>query len=1064
MSKLFLLFSFIFFISSRLSLAQNDPLNWTDTIKVKSENIFILWGQETNGVSPMVSHQKVIKYILGSQGLPPQKRTTETNNHMDQTANLSGNQQMDVAAGFFINHRIENAVAAWEGPNQTIQIMIPHFDTTADLWSSTTDQTITGPVVPYGAGQRGRIYVRTGDFLGNGLDQFVLAYQGADSTIHLEVYDVDDSLHIHLISSIHDEKLFPLPITFARFSVTTGDLNGDGKDEIILDAVEQNYNGQGNWAIYAKVYEVNGSSILPEAKRFIFREPKTYQIQAPEFGITAGQFKMGSADQLALVSAANQSSGNNAYLFIHMLQASQDLKTLIYDSLRVDSTEIGTSGSLTDFSITSGDLNDAGRDELVFDLDDEIYVYSTDDSLNLTFKDYLPGISGGAEDDQLSYDFIAVGDLDESGSGEVVVEKDIYGNGQTQYLQINAYGLSQDLTTDSVVAEVSTDTSVDNGTGSYYHSALALGTFNGNNFRIGKPMYSQKTILQPIVILNAPPVHYDIFNDTTYDIDNCFNGMTNNFNAKYIETTTNSVEVQTQVHNDWGIGAGVDVSGTAGEGVQLNFEVYAEGKLGANFDNTSTSGNSETITSANEADIDDYIFGTISLYKMWDYPVYYGDNDTAYKYILIVEPTAEGSKWFPSKDPDISASTYIPDHEVGNILSYGAYNSVTSNPDVIQNIYPVLQKQYIQWTLDGTSQNHGWDLKMDQFTANQADTTWSTSFAFKIQTTTVVEGNFDKSNMSTQTISVSTGIDLQANLGKLDTKWGDIAGYTVTPYAYRAKSGALEINYTVDPNIAAQGFPPTWWQEKYGNHPDPTFILPWLYDPEKGIQLTENATRYQTHDIFFSNDYPQPGDNITITARVRNFSLISTSMPVTVKFYVGVPDSGGTIITDINGVDSTMTTSDVTARSWSDATLKWKYPSGLPAHPRIYAVLDPSNLIHEVHEHNNKGFNVLGLQPSITGIMQTAKVKLPNSPVLYQSYPNPFNPTTRIDYSIPKTALVKLIVYNILGQKVKTLFYGEEGPGKYSVNFNGEELASGVYFYRLQAGSYAKTKKMILLK
>jgi len=112
------------------------------------------------------------------------------------------------------------------------------------------------------------------------------------------------------------------------------------------------------------------------------------------------------------------------------------------------------------------------------------------------------------------------------------------------------------------------------------------------------------------------------------------------------------------------------------------------------------------------------------------------------------------------------------------------------------------------------------------------------------------------------------------------------------------------------------------------------------------------------------------------------------------------------------------------------------------------------------------GFAVLGQQSQtiVSGIVQINPPAIPNSPVLYQSYPNPFNPTAHIVYSIPKTALVKLIVYNILGQKVKTLFYGEEGPGKYSVIFNGDQLASGVYFYRLQAGNYTDVKKMLLLK
>ncbi len=90
--------------------------------------------------------------------------------------------------------------------------------------------------------------------------------------------------------------------------------------------------------------------------------------------------------------------------------------------------------------------------------------------------------------------------------------------------------------------------------------------------------------------------------------------------------------------------------------------------------------------------------------------------------------------------------------------------------------------------------------------------------------------------------------------------------------------------------------------------------------------------------------------------------------------------------------------------------------------------------------------------------------QLPKSFFLSQNYPNPFNPTTIINYQIPKEGFVTLIVYDILGNVVKTLVDGHKTQGKYSVNFNAGNLASGVYFYQLHAGSFAATKKLLLLK
>ncbi len=81
-----------------------------------------------------------------------------------------------------------------------------------------------------------------------------------------------------------------------------------------------------------------------------------------------------------------------------------------------------------------------------------------------------------------------------------------------------------------------------------------------------------------------------------------------------------------------------------------------------------------------------------------------------------------------------------------------------------------------------------------------------------------------------------------------------------------------------------------------------------------------------------------------------------------------------------------------------------------------------------------------------------------------QNYPNPFNPITTIEFSIPQSGVVNLAVYNILGEQVATLLNEEKPSGKYSVQFNANSLASGIYFYTIQAGSFVETKKMILIK
>ena len=94
---------------------------------------------------------------------------------------------------------------------------------------------------------------------------------------------------------------------------------------------------------------------------------------------------------------------------------------------------------------------------------------------------------------------------------------------------------------------------------------------------------------------------------------------------------------------------------------------------------------------------------------------------------------------------------------------------------------------------------------------------------------------------------------------------------------------------------------------------------------------------------------------------------------------------------------------------------------------------------------------------------------IPTSYALGQNYPNPFNPSTKISYSIPinnrsETQEVKLTIYDVLGKEIAILVNKEQKAGYYETQFDASNLTSGVYFYRLQVGSFNESKKMILLK
>ncbi len=117
------------------------------------------------------------------------------------------------------------------------------------------------------------------------------------------------------------------------------------------------------------------------------------------------------------------------------------------------------------------------------------------------------------------------------------------------------------------------------------------------------------------------------------------------------------------------------------------------------------------------------------------------------------------------------------------------------------------------------------------------------------------------------------------------------------------------------------------------------------------------------------------------------------------------------------------------------------------------------------------GYDIAIIKYSQTPTSVESETDVPSSYDLSQNYPNPFNPSTKIRYTIPNVSQsgvegsrVQLKIYDVLGNEVATLVNEEKSAGSYEVKFNASQLSSGVYFYKLQAGSFVQTKKMVLLK
>lgn len=139
---------------------------------------------------------------------------------------------------------------------------------------------------------------------------------------------------------------------------------------------------------------------------------------------------------------------------------------------------------------------------------------------------------------------------------------------------------------------------------------------------------------------------------------------------------------------------------------------------------------------------------------------------------------------------------------------------------------------------------------------------------------------------------------------------------------------------------------------------------------------------------------------------------------------------------------------------WSIVDSLWFDSRGL--YKRSYHTQYEGN--HQIYTHARTNLDSI-----FTGI-DNFITNLPENFYVSQNYPNPFNPGTTIEYSIPEPSNVIIKVFDLLGREVATLVNEEKPVGNYNVKFNGSNLASGIYFYRLEAGKFVQTKKLILLR
>jgi len=214
----------------------------------------------------------------------------------------------------------------------------------------------------------------------------------------------------------------------------------------------------------------------------------------------------------------------------------------------------------------------------------------------------------------------------------------------------------------------------------------------------------------------------------------------------------------------------------------------------------------------------------------------------------------------------------------------------------------------------------------------------------------------------------------------------------------------------------------------------------------------------------------QPGDYVKVGVWIKASNLLPDSalahpgqwgVGITPQFFTTLTNNAGF---DGTGPDSVFALPSVTSFDWTQFFVDFQVPTdksygGMEVRLHIYSLFTGTVYFDDITVQKTTG---------PTAVKDLGKL-IPAKFEVFQNYPNPFNPTTTISYMLPKSSLVRVVIYDILGREVKTLINNEQETGVHNIIWNGlndsgRQVASGTYIYRVTAGSNVQVKKMLFLK
>ena len=830
--------------------------------------------------------------------------------------------------------------------------------------------------------------ITTGYFTGDGRQQVVLAYDGADNNLRLEIYDMQDGFRL---TKIADLATTIYSVGWPR--VAAGDVNGDGVDEIGLAFVPDDYqhyqvqvyeiakDEDGNWTGDITLYD--DSEPMP-VENWIFAG--TLRIEAGDIVQESdnGSFN----DEFVVISDWRQDVSGDRYLNVRLdlYDDGNDLKLIKDEMVVAESASVDfLADDYTGVGLAVGNVDPEGYDEIIVTwprgFHVSIYPRLYRDLIVYRFRD--DGLDEVKKYPYLSFsrysflDNLAVGDLDMDLMDEVVMA--VIEDDGLYHLDVYEFETLEDGPVYRYPLAFSDIPRAFN---------LAVGDFTGESIRVGPPSYRVQNRVDTLVtVINTPPKHRDLVKDSAgsyHEIVSPDEGTCTPTasdprctHAKYATEEFEQSQQTIQTLHAYAVSAGMEnkLCASGGMGV-ISLKGCVTRSIdythGGNFEKTTDEITSIKYENTVIAASDDQLVYYGTPYAVWEYPVLTGNTGEAEDFITVAFPliskTESPSDLGGYLNPTCNEDWYTPGHQLNNVWSYDPIGPLT-----FSDYNPAYEPIY-QFTSDG---NTSGAITYSNFESVKDSSKFNHKISASLKTEAEAKanlgivnlegsfkahigGSYENTSMDTDVFTTKDGTTYSFFIGEQPVG----SRFQTRVVFYWGQSGYQVLNYQTEPGISG-----SW--EYYEDIADPAFILPWygFPDPVTGqFPLSPDPDappcgfdkQLFSPDVQVSPAYASVGETVVISATVRNFSNFAPEQPFAVKFYQGDPNLniliGQDTITDLSRQSGPQT-----------AHIIWT-ASGA-GRQKIFAVIDPDGNLPEVHDendyiNNNVAFTILEIGSS----------------------------------------------------------------------------------------------------